>query len=189
MTIQITKKANQSGTYPYTHTEDITIQPQMNQTDYPITSIKVSDAVAAGDLTGDSKLEVAAVSEGDSLYLFDASGNLQSGFPMYLGGTVSMGPVIADMNNDGDKEIVISERVNGYLKIINGDGSLMLDMTVGEQIRSELTVADLNNDGNLEIIFGTMSKKLHAIQIDGSELSGFPITYASQIDKGVAVGM
>ncbi|MCD6374751.1 MAG: S8 family serine peptidase [Caldisericaceae bacterium] len=188
LTIQITKKANQSGTYPYTHTEDITIQPQMNQTDYPITSIKVSDAVAAGDLTGDSKLEVAAVSEGDSLYLFDASGNLQSGFPMYLGGTVSMGPVIADMNNDGDKEIVISERVNGYLKIINGDGSLMLDMTVGEQIRSELTVADLNNDGNLEIIFGTMSKKLHAIQIDGSELSGFPITYASQIDKGVAVG-
>ncbi len=188
LTIQIRKEANQSETYPYSHTEDITVKPQMNQQGFPITSISVSEAVAAGDVTGDSKLEVAAVSDGDSLYLYDASGNLQSGFPIDLGGTVTMGPIIADMDNDGDNEIVISERVNGYLKIINGDGSLMLDMTVGEQIRSELTVADLNGDNHLEIIFGTMSKKLHAIQIDGTELSGYPITYASQIDKGVAVG-
>lgn len=188
LTIQIKKEANQSGAYPYSHTEDITVYPQMNQTGYPVTTISVSDAVAAGDVTGDNKLEVVAVSEGDSLYVYDSSGNLQSGFPMYLGGTISMGPVIADMDNDGNNEIVISERVNGYLKIINGDGSLMLDMTVGEQIRGELTVADLNNDGNKEIIFGTMSKNLHAIQIDGTELPGYPMAFSSQIDKGVAVG-
>ncbi|MHB2155076.1 S8 family serine peptidase [Calditrichota bacterium GD2] len=188
LTIQITKEANQTGAYPYSHTEDITVTPQLNQTGFPITNIAVSDAVAAGDVTGDGNMEVVAVSEGDSLYVYDSNGNLQSGFPMYLGGTVSMGPIIADMNNDGQNEIVISERVNGYLKIINGDGSLMLDMTVGEQIRSELTVADLNGDGNLEIIFGTMSRNVHAIQVDGSELSGFPFSYSAPLDKGVAVG-
>ncbi len=187
ITIQITKEANQSGTYPYSHTEDITVTPQMNQSGFPVTDIAVSDAVAAGDVVGDNKLEVVVVSEGDSLFVYDANGNLQSGFPMYLGGTISMGPIIADMDNDGDNEIVICERVNGYLKIINGDGSLMLDMTVGEQIRSELTVADLNGDGKLEVVFGTMSRNVHAIQVDGSELSGFPLSYSAPLDKGIAI--
>ncbi len=185
--IQILKKANQTGTYPYSHTEEIQIQPQLNQVGFPVTGPDISEAIASGNLTGDAKLETAFVSSGDSLYVYDSNGSPLSGFPIYLGGTVTMGPIIADMNNDGQNEIVISERVNGYLKIINSDGSFMLDMTVGEQIRSELTVADLNGDNNLEIIFGTMSKYVHAIQIDGSELSGFPILYNSPLDKGVAV--
>ncbi len=188
ITVHILKEANQSGSNPYSHSEDIEIQPKMNQAGFPITMTTTSEALAVGDLIGDSKLETVVVSDADSLFAFDASGNKLSGFPIYLGGSVTMGPIIADMDNDGANEIVVSERTNGYLKIVEADGTFLLNMTVGEQIRDELTVADLNGDGNLEIIFGTMSKKIHAIQIDGTELSGFPQSYPSAMDKGVAVG-
>jgi len=184
----ITKKANQSETYPYEHTESIQIQPSLNQNGFPISGTSVPEAVTVGDLTGDSKLEIAFVSETDSLYACDSGGNILSGFPVYLGSNVTMAPVIADVNNDGQNEIVISERAKtGHLWIFRNDGTVMLKDSVGEEVRAELTVADLNGDGNKEIIFGTMQKNLHAIQIDGSELAGFPISYTSPMDKGVAV--
>ncbi len=189
LAIQITKKANQTETYPYSRTEDISVTPSLNQPGFPLKGTSIPEAVTVGNLVGDNKLEIAFVSETDSLYACDSQGNTLSGFPVYLGSNVTMAPVIADMDNDGVNEIVISERAKtGHLRIFRNDGSVMLSDSVGEEIRSELTVADLNGDGNKEIIFGTMSKNLHAVQIDGSELSGFPISYTSPIDKGVAVG-
>ncbi len=186
--IQITKKANQTETYPYSHTEDISVQPSLNQAGFPLRGKQISEAVTVGNLTGDDNLEIAFVTDSDSLYVCDYQGNILSGFPVYLDGTITMAPVMADVDGDGDNELVIAERNDCILKIINADGSIALNLNLDEQIRSELTVADLNGDGQKEIIFGTMSKKLHAIEPDGSELSGFPFSYASQIDKGVAVG-
>ena len=187
--IQIEKKANQSGTYPYDRTEEIDVTPSLNQAGFPFTGVNIPEALAVGDLSGDSKLEIAFITDADSLFACDASGNILSGFPIYMGSNVTMGPVIADMDGDGINEIVVSERAKtGHLKIFRNDGSVMLSDSVGEEIRSELTVADLNGDGQKEIIFGTMQKNVHAIQIDGSELAGFPIAYTSPLDKGVAVG-
>ena len=189
LAIQLTKKANQTETYPYSHTEEIYVHPSLNQAGFPITGTSIPEAVAVGDLIGDNQLEIACVSETDSLYSYDANGHVLSGFPVYLGSNVTMGPVIADMDGDGTNEIVISERAKtGHLWIFRNDGSLMLKDSVGEEVRSELTVADLNGDGNKEIIFGTMQKNVHAIQIDGSELAGFPLSYSSPLDKGIAVG-
>lgn len=186
--ITVTFNANASAAHPYTNDEIIEVTPKMFLSGFPFTKTGVSVPVVSGQLIGDSRLETVIVGEDDSLYMVQSDGAIAPGFPVYLGGYTSMGAILADMDNDGDDEIVVSERVNGYLKIIENNGSILLNHTIGEQLRGDLAVANMDGDAQLEIVFGTMSRNLHVMNIDGSEISGFPISMPSPIEKGVALG-
>ncbi len=55
-------------------------------------------------------------------------------------------------------------------------------------IKDGNAVVDLDGDGNKEIIFGASDSLIHAIQVDGTELAGFPVTVGDKIESTPAVG-
>ncbi len=187
--IAVTMEANQTATHPYSFTDTILVRATLNQVGYPITKIAIPTPLAAADIIGDSNKEIIAVGDDDSVYVYSSNGTLLSGFPIYMGAYTTMAPAIADVDNNGSKEIVICERVNGYLKVIENDGSLLLDYTVGQKVYGGISLANMDSDPDLEIIFGTYSeKKVHVLNIDGTEIAGFPTgPYPSLIDQNIAV--
>jgi len=55
-------------------------------------------------------------------------------------------------------------------------------------IKSGNAIVDLDGDGSKEIIFGAADSLLHAVQLDGSELDGFPVLLNHRIEASPAVG-
>ncbi len=185
--IKVTMDANSTAAHPYSYTDSVEVQPSLNQVGFPATQTGYSQPIAAANVTGDANLEVIGMGKDDSLYVFNSDGTVASGFPIYID-YATMGASVGDVDNDGNQEIVIADRIGGDLKIIKGDGTILLSKAVGENIYGNIALANMDADPDLEMVFGTMSKNLHVLNIDGSEMSGFPIAYTSPIEKGVAVG-
>ncbi len=184
ITILIT--ANQMTEHPYETSEIITVTPSLYQEGFPYPGLVVSVPVGIDSLLDDGDLELIIVAENDSLYLINADGSIVDGFPVFLEGATSMAPVIADMDADGFKEIVIINR-GGFLKIFERDGTELLSQDFDETYRGDAAVGNLDADAELEIVFGTYSRLLHAVNIDGTELPGFPLSYDERIREGVSI--
>ncbi|MBD3224684.1 MAG: S8 family serine peptidase [Caldithrix sp.] len=185
--IDVTIQANQSGDYPYEVIEQISVTPKMNQMGFPVlTSSEITLAVACDSLLGTAAKHIVVITEEDSLYALDSNGSVLTGFPVYVEFTTAA-PAVADVDQDGQKEIVIGNRY-GDLRIYDNDGTLAMEKVVGEQIHNEIAIDNLDSDAELEIVFGTMTRNIYAINPDGSELSGFPVGYNSPVQQGPALG-
>ena len=187
--VMVTIRANQNGEHPYQVTDSISIIPTLNQRGFPVLSgANIVLPVSCDSLFGTAEKHVIVLSDigDDSLYVFDVNGNLLDGFPVMTGYTTAA-PVVADMNGNGQKEIVVATR-SGVIKVFSNEGELLLDHASGEQVHGNIAVANMDGDLNLEIVFGTMSRRLHVLKLNGTEVSGFPLTFGYQIQKGVALG-
>ncbi|PIE53351.1 hypothetical protein CSA37_02085 [Candidatus Fermentibacteria bacterium] len=96
-----------------------------------------------------------------------------SGWPIRVAGSIKSPPVLADLNNDGDLEIVF---VQGNAHVCAVDPSYpdtlmwesqayMINPRIGSGF-SIPTVADVTGDGNPEVIFDTIDK---LVVLDGSD--------------------
>jgi uncharacterized repeat protein (TIGR01451 family) len=93
-------------------------------------------------------------------------------------------PAIADLNGDGQLEIVVAT-YDGWIRAYQADRSLLwaFDFTRGEILfASEPVIGDIDGDGSLEIVFGTYDPKkehnsvgLWGLEADGTPMSGFPL--------------
>jgi len=98
-------------------------------------------------------------------------GDMQDGWPIDIFGWAT-DPVLADLNDDGAAEVIIST-LNGYLYIFNGDGSSFSDTwpkDIGPTLRT-VAVADLNNDGTKEIITARCDGRIYVFEPDGTYLN------------------
>jgi hypothetical protein len=158
---------------------------------------------AAGDIDGDDTLEVVMSTWKKSnwdmrkkVYAFEYDGSYVDGWPVliksgddgfYEGCFES--PVIADIDNDGDLE-VIQKNVLGHIFIWQGDGSgyeyttsqgdtvgLFFDLPENGWSYSKPVVGDILENGTLEIVVGSSSGSggLYALDYQGNVLPGFPV--------------
>ena len=90
-------------------------------------------------------------------------------------------PAIADIDNDGELEIIISLRCAGALAVYERNGNLkwMYDINEGRDekeygvVESSPIIADLDGDGGLEIIFGDTGHTMtESSSTDGPSSSG-----------------
>ena len=99
---------------------------------------------------------------------------------------------VADINNDGLKEIVIGE-IGRYqpaaILVFNNKGTLIMEWPtffVSDDLYGAVVVEDINQDGNAEIVFGgwclsecptlEIGSKLVVLDNQGNSLPGFPVT-------------
>jgi hypothetical protein len=149
---------------------------------------------AIGNLDGDPQPEVVVTinfSDDDSggVYAINTDGSYVPGWPVFTGSggatsQVSSAPAIADLDQNGDMEVVISaEREGGRIYVYNHDGTIFPNfpveaaaVTSTDRLPSP-TLGDIDRDGSLDIIFPATDGQLWVWDRFGSALPGFPVQF------------
>lgn len=152
----------------------------------------IGASIAVGDINNDGNKEIVAESR-NLLWVWDKNGNVMPGFPYAIldslvGSTSYSAPVIADIDNDGNKEIIFSSHsdsagAGGITYVVKNNGTSYpgWPKTVPNWIYSAPIVADVNNDGFLEIFTAeyvssaTPMGYIYGYTKDGNMLPNFPI--------------
>ena len=89
----------------------------------------------------------------------------QSGFPVDSDGTVKSSPLIVDLDEDGDLEIIYGDN-SGFINVLNSNGEQVLTsyfpFSTGNQIWGAPAAADIDLDGYLDFVICSKDKKLYA---------------------------
>ena len=143
---------------------------------------------AVADLDGDGRMEVIAGAY--SLFALNGEdGTDHWGSPVDpAGGRVWPGIVVADLDGDDDVEIV-SAHGDGYLHVLDRDGSIVWSRRPAAEELRGLSVSDLDADGTLEIIVtGAVYGKTNTwvLEHNGETRAGWP---QLTNDSGYAYGV
>ena len=152
------------------------------------TTYKPMRGLALADLNNDGADEIL-LSHNDQLNVIDGHGNVVWSQPL-VGGMAQYPPAVADLDNDGDLEIVALTaygNARGGVNVFDCTGAVMLSVvTNNNPLICSPVLADLDNDGQLEIIFCGRGKAsagiapgVHAWNLQGDELEGFPFEMPS----------
>ena len=117
-----------------------------------------------------------AIAKGDE-YFYDLE-NLHA---------ISNEPTLADINNDGKKEILFGSD-DGTLYALSSSGELLWKYQVGGQIKSKPLVEDINNDGLPEIIVTSTAQKIVIVSNTGKGIVTYKTESPSQATPGVLRG-
>jgi hypothetical protein len=151
------------------------------------------------DLDGGAKEIIGSTWDDQRIYVFDLAGQNRPGWPVTLGDAMYAAVAVADLQGDGQKELVVGS--NGYnIYALRANGTELMDgdsnpATLGVFKRTEAmwnfgapTLAPLQNDGTNAIVYGAVDKHLYAWRYDGSNLPGFPVHLKAGVSSSTAVG-
>lgn len=139
-------------------------------------------------LTGAGSPKVIAVTQNGNLVVLNADGSYMPNFPVSLTGAFLAPPAVADLNGDGNLEILVCS-LTGSLFAINpltgqNIAGFPVALTGGSQ--NAITIANIDSDNHPEILITTStSGYLYAINHDGTVL--FQKNIASQIKTSPVV--
>jgi len=152
--------------------------------------------LAVADLNGDGPKEIIMGTRNPgAIYILNHDGtDYNNSNPKYIDTTYRFdaNPVIANIDNDNELEIIITGRIDdvgslfafdtdGSFVSDNWDGDISLNFITGEytdHLTPQAAIGDLNNDGFLEIAIADNSK-LYVFDNNGNDLQGFPVSIPS----------
>ncbi|MHA1503161.1 MAG: FG-GAP-like repeat-containing protein, partial [Candidatus Heimdallarchaeota archaeon] len=76
-------------------------------------------------------------------------------------------PSIADLDSNGDLEILFASQGSSKVYCLNSTGNLFWEYTAGGALESSIAIADLDNDSKMEVIFGSMDNNLYCLNYSG----------------------
>ena len=151
------------------------------------------------DLDGGTKEVIGSTWDTHSIYVFDLAGQSKPGWPVTLADAMYSAVAAADLQGDGQKELVVGS--NGYdiyalrangTELMDGDGNPatvgVFKHTGAPYNYGSPALAPLQNDGTNAIIYGASDAHLYAWRYDGSNVPGFPVTLAAGVRCSPAVG-
>ncbi|MBI45385.1 MAG: hypothetical protein CMG66_04375 [Candidatus Marinimicrobia bacterium] len=173
-----------SSSYPFS------INVSLDQSGFPYdTNSEVKSSPAVVDLDGDGSHEIIFGDNAGLIHVLDASGFpvFMDTFPYDTGNQIWGSPAIADIDNDGMLDVVFVSK-NKHLYVFDQFG-LKLDYNANQYLIGTPAIGNLDDDSDLEIVFGGFSNnaELFVINIDGSDVDGFPLFLDEKMQKGVAL--
>jgi hypothetical protein len=125
-----------------------------------------------------------------SIALNTNQGNEQTGAVQKLW-TLSMqkkligSPQVMKNHQTGTNEIVVQDE-NNTLHLIGATGKVKWFKNINEPIIGEITQIDIYKNGKYQMLFNTASK-IHLLDINGNEVTGYPIKLSSAATNQLAV--
>ncbi len=139
---------------------------------------------SVADLDGDGDLEIVQGTGGIQapcrVYALDKNGNDLAGFPVSLNNNwVLTAPTLADLNNDGQREIIVTELDGpvGNVHVLKNNGTPYNNnwpVTLTNRPATTASVGDIDNDGEKDIIIHS-TRTLYAFNQNGQDKTGFPV--------------
>ena len=146
-----------------------------------------SGAPAFGDIDGDGEGEIVVGtyfgSSAGSVYAYEKDGSLVTGFPV-ISGYVTRSATLADLDNNGSMEIIVSKRTypTGQVAVYKGDGTVFMGwpQDISTVPAASAAVGDITGDNIPEIIFEAYSS-IYAWNANGTLLTGFPYNLPTDV--------
>ncbi|KQC03897.1 MAG: hypothetical protein APR54_02230 [Candidatus Cloacimonas sp. SDB] len=128
---------------------------------------------------------IVGISNG-SLMAFEHNGDLL--FSRDLGCVIKGGIVVADIDADGNNDIILVSN-SGDIYVVDNTGSDIgvFPIDVGNSVDSTPILADMDANGTFEIIFGDNFGYLHSYDVTGVETENFPINLENAIKVSAAI--
>ncbi len=161
---------------------DATIYAQYNTGD------DIRGGISVCDLNNDGQLDLLFGGYDDQIHVWDPVANeLLPGWPVDLGYNSLSEPVIADLDGDGQVE-VLAARKTGKIFAYESDGSLMANfpISIDGSIESTPAIEDIDNDGDLELVVGTTAGlEVIDIKLDAQLMDSWSLYRATMHRSGV----
>ena len=175
--VEFTLSLSADGTDGYVLNKDVAIPVSisLNQENWPQSFNQVQSSPLIMDIDEDGDQEIIFGDYNGYLHVMNSSGQELSGFPFDTGDDIWGSPASADLDLDGDYEFVITSK-SKHLFILNINGEVLLDYDANQFLMGTPSIGNFDGDDELEIAFGayTNSGDIFAVNIDGSDVDGFP---------------
>jgi len=119
----------------------------------------IRGGISVADINDDGSNELLFVGYDDKIHIWNPTTESElDGWPYDMGNNALSCPVTADLDNDGDLEIVTAMK-SGTIYIFHHDGSIFNNFpyTVAGNIETTPAIGKLDTDDDYEIVFGTTS--------------------------------
>ncbi len=143
--------------------------------------------ITIANLDGDEYPEIiVTTSTAGYILAYNHDGTVH--FEKNVGCQIKTGAVVADVNNDGTKEIIVA-RATGIVSVLTTSGADLpgTPITIGQAVDCTPTVAYFDGDNYAGIIFGDTNGYLHSLRIDGTESPNFPIRLNGNVKVSAAI--
>jgi hypothetical protein len=127
--------------------------------------------------------------EDGKVHVLDLARRERPGFPLVTSFSVTGAPVFADVDDDGDMDLVATSQDFGVYAV-GSDGQPLRGFPVRAEYRiyEGAAVADLDGDRRLDIVFASADGNVHAVNGSGEPLPGFPVHVGVRVFSGPAIG-
>lgn len=137
-------------------------------------------STAYADITGNGELDIVVTSRRNKIAAYSHLGDTL--FTFTDTDQIVLTPAVADLNNDGSKQVIALDIYNN-LYVVNNMGHLQegFPLKLSQTAVADMAAADITGDGYKEIIVGLLDGMLHVIRYDGTYIDNFPINLGDQI--------
>tara|TARA_B100000676_G_scaffold55011_2_gene54128 strand:- start:3587 stop:5521 length:1935 start_codon:yes stop_codon:yes gene_type:complete len=157
------------------------------QSGWPYTDTdKILGSPAIFDINLDGEKEIIFSDYTGKIFITNYSGQLLNTFQ--TDDQIWSTPAIADLNNDGTYELIVTSK-DQHLYILNHEAEPILSYNANQYLLGTPAIGNIDSDAELEIIFAGYSNqgKIFAINMDGTNVEGFPLQINEKIQRGVAL--
>ena len=186
--LNITADSEENDFYENSFNFEINIS--LNQAHFPVlvdNQLTATPVVIDLD-SDDSEKEILIAENWGSVKVIDKNGNTLTDWQYDFGDQLWGTPAIGDLNGNGVNEIVITSK-SGKAVILDSYGNELMVYHANQYLMGTPSIGNLDGDSDLEIVFGgySPSGKIFAVNLDGSDVNGFPVTLSQRILSGVAL--
>ncbi|MCB5228541.1 MAG: S8 family serine peptidase [Candidatus Cloacimonetes bacterium] len=154
---------------------------------FPITMPGGSpNPITIANLDSDPYPEIIVTTSTGQIVAYKHNGNQV--FQKSADGPIKTGAVVADVNSNGQKEIIVISN-SGAVYFLNPDGTDLPNtpVSVNQAVECTPVVAKFDGDAYAGVIFGDTNGRLHSVRADGTQSPNFPITIGGNLKVSAAL--